>query len=440
MFVPRLSRESVCSFSSDGRRGKDSRAEAGAESRAEAIRVNKRLTASTSAQELVREITASHRGFNNVNVSTAWRKLARLMRAPRTAGAVAARVHGGNKDIGNALRLLSEKTTHLVQAMKSQNVANSLWAFGKLTEAGVEVEMRAVRAVSLDGAVRVAGKMIPQEVANSLWAFGKLAEAGADVEARAVRAVSLDGAVRVAGEMNPQGVAMSLWAFGKLAEKGADVETQAVRAVSLDGAVRVAGEMNPQDVAMSLWAFGKLAEAGADVETRAVRAVRDEVSRVAGEMNPQHVVMTLWAFSALVANGLALSSILDKSSWLALVSRTKTVQGQMSPLERGVSRGALDIITRASLEGQTRNAEHETEGSKQLSKGASSAFWALGERWLSKLPEGKRTKLRTALMAAETDAAKVELLVASAEADATKVRAAAKRALLEAVAAETFEC
>ena len=65
-------------------------------------------------------------------------------------------------------------------------------------------------------------------------------------------------------------------------------------------------------------------------------------------------------------------------------------------------------------------------------EGASAVFWAAGERWISKLPEGKHAKLKIALTTAGTDAAKVQLLVASAEADTTKVRAAEKRALLEA--------
>ena len=99
---------------------------------------------------------------------------------------------------------------------------------------------------------------------------------------------------------------------------------------------------------------------------------------------------------------------------------------------------AVDIIKRASEEEkQTERATHEMNHARLTSGGGvSSLFWAAGERWLSKLPEGKRAKLRSSLSAAETDADKVQLLMSSAETDTTKVRATEKRALLDIAAAE----
>ena len=82
------------------------------------------------------------------------------------------------------------------------------------------------------------------------------------------------------------------------------------------------------------------------------------------------------------------------------------------------------------------SATRETNHPEVTPEGASAIFWAAGERWLSKLPEGKRTKLKNALSTAETDAAKVQLLVASAEDDTTKVRAEEKRVFLDIAAAE----
>jgi hypothetical protein len=94
----------------------------------------------------------------------------------------------------------------------------------------------------------------------------------------------------------------------------------------------------------------------------------------------------------------------------------------------------LDIITRADEETETKNVAKETNP-HPTSERVSTAFWAACERWLSKLPDGKRAKLESALSAAQTDAAKLKLLVASAEADTTKVRAAERAILLEAAAA-----
>ena len=94
----------------------------------------------------------------------------------------------------------------------------------------------------------------------------------------------------------------------------------------------------------------------------------------------------------------------------------------------------LDIITRADEETETKNVAKETNP-HPTSERASSSFWAAGERWLSKLPDGKRAKLESALSAAQTDALKQQLLLASVEADTTNVRASERALFLEAAAA-----
>ena len=85
-------------------------------------------------------------------------------------------------------------------------------------------------------------------------------------------------------------------------------------------------------------------------------------------------------------------------------------------------------------ESQTQSTMDEKINVKPMSESASPDFRDAGERWLAKLPEGKRAKLKSALSTAKTDAEKMQLLMASAETDNTKVRAAEKRALLEALA------
>jgi hypothetical protein len=96
---------------------------------------------------------------------------------------------------------------------------------------------------------------------------------------------------------------------------------------------------------------------------------------------------------------------------------------------------AVNIITAASTAEETMREVDDTSP-HQPPECAPAAFWAAAERWLCKLPEGKRAKLESNLSAAETDDAKRQLLVASVEADTTKVRAADKRAFLEVAAAE----
>jgi len=193
--------------------------------------------------------------------------------------------------------------------------------------------------------------------------------------------------------------------------------------------------MIPQDVSNTLWGIAKLAEKGVEVDAAAVRAVSEQAPRVAGEMIPQAVSNTLFAWSRFVENGIQLASILDESSWRAVVARTKEVWPQTTAQDRGMVQRAVNIITAASTAEETMSEADDTSPHPPP-ECAPAAFWAAAERWLCKLPEGKRAKLESNLSAAETDDAKRQLLVASVEADTTKVRAADKRAFLEVAAAE----
>jgi hypothetical protein len=270
--------------------------------------------------------------------------------------------------------------------------------------------------------------MIPQGLSNTLWAIAKLAERGMEVDAAAVRAVS-EQAPRVAGQMNPQEVSNTLWAIAKLAERGMEVDVAAVRAVSKQ-APRVAGQIKPQHMSNTLWAIAKLAERGMEVDAAAVRAVSEQAPRVAGQMKPQHVSNTLWAWGKLAESGIQLTSILDGSSWRAVLTRAQEVYPKMSAEDRGNFHGAVNIITAASTAEETMCEVDDTSPHPPLER-APAAFWAAAERWLAKLPEGKRAKLESDLSAAETDEAKRQLLVTSAKADTTKVRASDKQAFLE---------
>ena len=198
----------------------------------------------------------------------------------------------------------------------------------------------------------------------------------------------------------------------------------------------------------TLYAFAKLSEKGVDVDAAAVRAVSDELPRVASEMNAQDVATTMWSWGTLcylfntiaaergtlVANGFQFTSVFGESSWRAVVTRATEVHLHMNAQEKRMTQRGLDIITRADEKIETKNAANEPNP-HPTSERASPAFWAAGERWLSKLPDGKRAKLESALSAAQTDPAKLGLLVASAEADTTKVRASERALFLEAAAA-----
>jgi hypothetical protein len=173
-----------------------------------------------------------------------------------------------------------------------------------------------------------------------------------------------------------------------------------------------------------------------DVDVAAVRAVSDAAPRVESEMDPQAVATTMWSWGTLVANGFQLTSVFGESSWRAVVTRAREVHLHMNALDKRMTQRRLDVIKRAVEETETKNVASEPNPHPTSERASSSTFRAAGERWLSKLPDCKRANLASALSAAGTDAAKLELLVASAEADITKVRAAEKETLLAAAAAE----
>ena len=150
------------------------------------------------------------------------------------------------------------------------------------------------------------------------------------------------------------------------------------------------------------------------VDAAAVRAVSAEAPRVAGEMEPQAVATTIWSWGTLVANGFQLTSVFGKSSWRAVITRAREVHLHMNALDKRMTQRRLDVIKRAVEETETKNVASEPNPHPTSERASSSTFRAAGERWLSKLPDCKRANLASALSAAGTDAAKLELLVASA--------------------------
>ena len=116
---PSCSRQSLASFSSNGRSGKVSLREA--------IELNGRLVASASVRELLSVVHASHQDFNAVNVATSWNKLAKL-----AGGSRGLMRTGDREDVANAVQLLSKETPRVVNAMKPRELGNTLWAIGKL--------------------------------------------------------------------------------------------------------------------------------------------------------------------------------------------------------------------------------------------------------------------------------------------------------------------
>jgi len=174
---PRCSRLSLASFSSQGG------------GRIDHFKLSQRISGWTNLREVLSEVRESHQDFSPKHAATACHRLAKY---------VGKNAHTIESDEDEAtFRLAIQAAERTVSGMNSQEVSNTMWAFGTLTAKGVEVDMAAVRAVS-GQAPRVAGKMVPQNVSNTLYAIAKLAEKGVEVDMAAVRGVS-EQAPRVVG-------------------------------------------------------------------------------------------------------------------------------------------------------------------------------------------------------------------------------------------------
>lgn len=61
-------------------------------------------------------------------------------------------------------------------------------------------------------------------------------------------------------------------------------------------------------------------------------------------MKAQGVSNTLWAWGTLVEHGFSFTSIVDKSSWFAVIERAKAVHPHTSAQDKRMMHPALDII------------------------------------------------------------------------------------------------
>jgi hypothetical protein len=275
-------------------------------------------------QDILSIVRDHHRELNYIHVSTAFNKLGKMAKShdlsPRhltadedfqkllglargLAGkgrfgsqAVANTTHGiaklheaGRLDATNgsvdaALAALEGEAVRAARDMNSQDVANSLYAYGVM---GRMPRGKAWAALET-AAVRVARDMNSQEVVNTLWSYATLKRMPEDETWAALETA----AVRLVRDMNSQAVANTLWSYATLKRMPEDETWAALETAAL----RVARDMNSQDVANMLWSYATLNrtprnEMWVALETAAVRVARD--------MNSQEVVNTLWSYATL---------------------------------------------------------------------------------------------------------------------------------------------
>jgi len=195
------------------------------------VKLNQRISASTNLRKALGEVRESHLDFRPRDAAAACHWLAKHVGRGQT-------IESDQDEATFQLAIQAAKRT--ASGMDSQEVSNTMWAFGTLKAKGVEVDVAAMRAVS-EQAPRVADGMKPQAVSRTLLAIAKLAGKGMDVDVAGVQAVS-EQARRMADGMEPRVVSGTLWAIAKLRRLKEMEVNAAVRAVNKQ-ARHVAGEM-----------------------------------------------------------------------------------------------------------------------------------------------------------------------------------------------------
>jgi|AntAceMinimDraft_1070359.scaffolds.fasta_scaffold04764_1 hypothetical protein len=77
-------------------------------------------------------------------------------------------------------------------------------------------------------------------------------------------------------------------------------------------------------------------------------------------MDPQAVSNTSWAWGNLAESGIQLPSIIDGSSWRAVLTRAQEVYLTMNALEKKIIHRAVNIITAASTAEETMSEALDT--------------------------------------------------------------------------------
>jgi hypothetical protein len=226
----------------------------------------------------------------------------------------------------------------------SQELANTTHGIAKLHDAGrldvTDGPVDATLAALEIDTVRVAPNMNSQEVANTVYAYGTMGRMPGDVTWAALETA----AVRVAPNMNSQEVANLTWAYATLGRMPGD-ETWAALETA---AVRVAPNMNSQEVANLTLAYAKFGRMPGD-ETWA--ALETAAVRVAPSMNSQQVANLAWAYSTLVR-------MPGDETWAALETAAVRVAPNMT--SQGVANLTSAYATLGRMSGDETWAALET--------------------------------------------------------------------------------
>jgi len=241
------------------------------EARVASRSLNKLISKSERAQELLALHQLHGHAFDRLNLATCWSRLGRVSPADR-----------GELQANNGARLfaLREQTSLQVQTFNARSVSTTLHALAKLAIPGPAWSLWVEREGVALTRVRDCN---PQELSNTAWAF-----ATAGLAAPALfDAIAAEAASRVR-HFNPQNMANTAWACAT-AGHGA----LALFDTIAPEAARRLCDFTPQNLANTAWAFAKAGHGA----TALFDALAVEAASRVRDFDPQALANTAWAFA-----------------------------------------------------------------------------------------------------------------------------------------------
>ena len=236
---------------------------------------------------------------------------ARRMSAQGLANVFLACAYVGEAPAADARTALSGALRSKQSDIVAQNIANIVWATGRL-------HMRLDRTekhLLMQQLQQHSSRFNAQDVSNAWLGLAHLGlQPGAHLAAELQDAVA-----HVAGAMNGQAVANTLWAFAKLKLQTSDhaVEVLPQRCLT------VSSGMSAQEVSNALYAIAKVQ---LDVDSKLQTALLHRAEQVAPEMPPQDVANSLWALAeADITPGHELNA--------ALLARAERISKRFEPVD-----------------------------------------------------------------------------------------------------------
>jgi len=133
--------------------------------------LNRRIMSTEGLDDLFTLVLDVERELQPLNISSAWTRMAKLMRAGGGVTLVTSPEHL------HAVDVLVNLATNNASHMGARQVTSTLWAMARASDLDVVVNVSAVQAM-IDAAIQVASGMTSMEVANVTWALGMFANTG----------------------------------------------------------------------------------------------------------------------------------------------------------------------------------------------------------------------------------------------------------------------